>query len=236
MKIQPLSTHKKIKQMKPQHIIKSKLAASVRSAKIIVTLVGREIAAVMASMLIISSGMAQTKTKSIRPSFGFGVMAQVTADGYGCAYLPSALVVHKRNTFVIAPVVQKRNLNVSGVQAGWQYALTGEPVTGERGPELFLTVHGAYQPNALMGIGTLRNEYTANRQATEDKVHELRFRSAELFAGVGCRFSLIPNLKWVNRVAIGGNTSFGFPSCEHMYFSGKNFGLSLATGLTYTIQ
>lgn len=190
----------------------------------------------MVSMLVISTGIAQHKPASGKLTFGGGLMAQINANGYGSAYLPGLSLTKRRTTLTFSPIIQKRDLNLAGAQVACQYALTGEPVTGERGPELFLTLQSAYYADALMGRNTLKNEHIANDRATEDNVDDLQFTSAEIFAGVGLRIRLAGNLRWVSTVALGGNTSFGFPSCQDMYFNGKNFGLNLGTGFLYNFR
>ena len=217
-------------------LIKKSYSACIKKVKIITTLIGKEVAAVMASMLVISTGIAQTNAGPGKLSLGAGLTAQINANGYGSSYLPSVSVTRKRTTLNLSPIIQKRQLNLAGVQLSCQYALTGEPVTGERAPELFLSVQSAYYADALMGRNTLKNEHIANDRATEDNVDDLQFTSAEIFAGVGLRIRLAGNLRWVSTVALGGNTSFRFPSCQDMYFNGKNFGLSLGTGFLYNFR
>lgn len=217
-------------------LIQKSYRACVKRVKIITTLIGKEVAAVMASMLVISTGIAQHNPGSGKLIFGAGLAAQINANGYGSSYLPSLSLTKTRTTLNLSPIIQKRELNFAGIQVGCQYALTGEPVTGEREPELFLTVQSAYYADAIMGRNTLKNEYIANDRATEGKVDELRFTSAEVFAGVGLKVRLAGNLRWVSTVAMGGNTSFRFPRLQGMYFNGSNFGLSLGTGLLYSFR
>lgn len=190
----------------------------------------------MASMLVISTGIAQHNASSDKLNFGIGLGAQINANGYGFSYLPALTLTKKRTMLSLGPVIQKRALNLAGAQVSCQYVLTGERVTGERGPELFLTLQSAYYAGAMMGRNTLKKEYIANERADEDNVDELQFTSAEIFAGVGLKLRIAGNLRWVGTVAMGGSSCFSFPNCQGMYFNENNFGLNLGTGFQYNFR
>ena len=204
--------------------------------KIITTLIGKRWMLVVAiSLAAITAQSQNIKIKSPR-CLGLAAMAQTNANGYGGAFVPALFYKESRNTFLLGPVLQFRKMNFSGMQFTYQYALTGEDVSGYQGePELYLFGTGAYYGNALLGYKTLQNEYTANANAAEQRVDMLSFRSAEVFGGAGLKLCFLHNFKWLVSAGLGVSSCLGVPQ-NGLYHQPCNFGLSIRTGLTYDLR
>ena len=183
-------------------------------------------------VLIIQYGACQQSSFIQKGNFGLAASSMFNADGYGTQFLPAIYYKKNRNTYFIAPIVQKQKANVSGVQLNYEYTLVTPDEADTKGIELFCFVTGLYQSNALLGKQTLHNEGVANPEYLG--ASQLHFKSAEAYTGFGLRIKLFKNVKWVNSIGAGGYASFNFP--QHLYYADHNFGLYLKTGISIDLK
>ena len=179
-------------------------------------------------VLIVEQGTCQQTASIQKGNIGLAVSSMFNADGYGVQYLPSVYYKKNRNTYFIAPLIQKQKANVSGVQLNYEYTLVAPGEAYAKGLELFCFAAGLYQNNALLGKQALHNESLANCEYKG--AFQLHFKSVEAYAGFGLRIKLFKNVKWVNSLGVGGYASFNFP--QHLNYESHNLGLYLKTGIS----
>jgi len=189
---------------------------------------GRKLFILIVSLVFsLKYGICQQNTPVKKGNFGLAVSSIIDADGYGTQLLPSLYYKRNRNTYFIAPIVQKQKSNVSGLQFNYEYTLVSESEGYSKRLELFCFATGLYQNNALMGKRALLVESMANPEFSEN-ICQIHFKSVEAYAGFGLRIKLFKTAKWVNSLGAGGYTSFNFPC--HLYYANHNFGMILKTG------
>src|ERR1700758_2782517 len=169
-------------------------------------------------------------------NMGIGLFSGVSCDGYGIEYLPNIYYKNKRSSYFVAPTIQKQKANLSGIQAIYQYALTGREVPGplEGELELFVFAIAGYHHNAMLGKALEWDEQKSNPLYTENKIYQDRFTSVEAFVGVGLNIPFLKRFKWTNCIGVGGYTSFNYPTnfTDKFYYSPHAIGcLMLRTGI-----
>ena len=184
-------------------------------------------------VLMVQYGKCQQVSSVQKGNIGLAVSSMFNADGYGVQYLPSVYYKKNRNTYFIAPIVQKQKANVSGVQLNYEYTFLAESEADGNRLELFCFATGIYQANALLGKQAVHNESVANPEYVGN-VSQLHFKSAEAYTGFGLRIKLFKNVKWVNSIGAGGYASFNSP--QHLYYADHNFGLYLKTGISIDLK
>ncbi len=211
------------------------LTVKERVEFIIATLIGRKSLALM--LLVLTLNVNSQEDRRSNRSFGVSLYGQLSANGYGSMRIPTLVYKNARQTFSVGFNIQKCRKIVSGIQFNYSYAVTGPNIPGkeEDVPELYFFVSSAYNFNTKLGKTNLRNEYMANRTATENHVSSLHFQSTELFAGAGLRIKFLKRFTWDNSVGLGGNYSFNFPDALELYYTKVNVGLQLRTGITCAI-
>ncbi len=210
-----------------------KTQTTTQKTRIIVTLIGMFFILCLLSV----TANAQLIEQNKKTAFGLSLESQVTANGYGATTLPGLYLKQGRRAYTLSATVQNRKLNMSGFQFSYAYSVTGLEATGNCNElELYFFTSAAYHYNAIMGRHTLKEEVLTNRTANENSVGDLRFKSAELYAGVGIKVNLAKNLKWISSIGVGGYTSFDFPDHQKLFYDAKNAGLLLRTGIKYEIK
>ena len=215
--------------------------ANIKS-RIIVTLIGRAVALAITLCSFIHPALAQQAPKGNALHAGIGLFSQISANGYGTEYSPQVFLKKGRKVYYAGPLIQKRQGNLSGLQLNFTYSLTGPdaPFAYQKGYsqniELFAFVTAAYSKGAILGKHTLMEENYVNRMACENNISGIRFKSAELYAGVGLKIQFLKNFKWINNMGIGGYTSFGYPKKMDLYYNARSLGLILKTGISYEIK
>ncbi|HXB40324.1 MAG TPA: hypothetical protein VNZ49_07255 [Bacteroidia bacterium] len=208
-----------------------------RTTKIISTLIGKSFATALLFLAFNNIAVAQKQSTPKNLNIGIGVMSQICANGYGSIYNPFLYLKNGRRSFYAGPVIQKRRANLSGFQFNFTYSLTGRDVAYGEGfnpnIELYTFITAGYNNNALLGKRTLWEENCVDPAARENNVCEIKFKSAELYAGVGLKIQFLKKFKWINSMGVGGYTSFGFPNHLQLYYNASNIGLILKTGISY---
>lgn len=207
------------------------------SIKIIVTLIGKQTAFIATVFLLLPFCIYSQNSPNIyrKTYIGTSFYGQVSANGYGSSYSLMPFIKTGRRSLFAGPVIGKRKFQLSGFQANYTYSLTGPDAPGyiEGMPELFVFVNGAYHFNARLGKRTLQEEDCANPFSKELDAASMRFRSIEVYGGVGLRIRFANHFKWVNAVGLGGYHTFDFPEKQGLFYSQRNAGLVLRTGIMY---
>lgn len=182
-------------------------------------------------------GMCQRSAVLHNENLGFIASSMISGNQYGGQYSPMMYYKKDRRTYAIGPVIQNKSLNLSGMKFNYEYTLVGLDAPGDEGYyknlELFCFVAAAYYYKALLGKRAVWEEHMAN-QSYEGDVSKLRFKSMEIFGGVGLKIKLVKNIKWVNSVGLGRSESFAFP--DHLYHDAINIGVILRTGISFDFK
>ncbi len=177
---------------------------------------------------------AQNSHNFRKRNFGFEIIASVSSDGYGGQYSPMLYYKKGRKSFSAGPIIQNKNLNLSGLLVNYDYVLAGKDVIGNEpyneNLELFCFITSIYQHNAMLGKTAILDEQRTYR-GYEGDLYKLRFKSIELYAGAGLKINLFSNLKWMNSIGVGGYTSFNVP--RHLCYLDKSVGIALKSGLSF---
>jgi hypothetical protein len=184
-------------------------------------------------LFITEYGFCQGSSIERNDNLGFIASGMISANQYGGQYSPMLYYKKSRRTYSIGPVIQNKTLNLSGVQFNYDYTIVGEDAIGneayDKNLELFCFATTSYYNNASYGKRAVLEEHMANRNYEGD-VCKLRFKSIEVFGGMGLKMKLFKNIKWVNSIGLGSSTSFSFP--KHLYHDAINTGLIIKTGIS----
>lgn len=167
-------------------------------------------------------------------NFGFAANASVSADRFGGQYSPMFYYKKGRRSIFMGPIIQNKNLNLSGLQLSYDYTLAGKDVIGSEpyneNLELFCFITSIYHCNATLGKSAVWEEKRAYNGYEGDPA-KLRFKSIELYAGGGLKLKLFSNIKWMNSIGFGGYTSFNVP--KTLCYENKSVGLLLKSGISF---
>jgi len=198
---------------------------------------GKSLLLVLILLFITKQGQCQKPTIARNENLGFASSSMISANGYGGMYSPMVYYKKDRRSYFIGPIIQNQKLNFSGVQFNYDYTIAGEDAPGNEADnknlELFCFVTAAYHYNAMLGKRALWEEHMANSEY-EGQVCNLRFKSVEVYGGVGLKIKLFKNFKWVNCLGLGGYSSFNFPG--HLYYNANSLGLILKTGISFDFK
>ena len=198
---------------------------------------GKSLLLVISLLFITKQGLCQKHTIERNENLGFATSSMISANGYGGMYSPMLYYKKDRRSYFIGPIIQNQKLNFSGVQLNYDYTIVGEDVPEtqpyNKNLELFCFFTAAYHYNAALGKRALWEEHMANSEY-EGNVCNLRFKSVEVYGGVGLKIKLFKNFKWVNCLGLGGYTSFNSP--DNLYYKANSLGLILKTGISFDFK
>lgn len=188
------------------------------------------------SLFISSFAISQNYFLIPKKTTGISLISQVCSNGYGTQYLPTIFYKQGRKTYSIAPTIQKKKLNLSGLQINYEYALTGADVkfNNDYQLELFVFVTLAYHKGAILGKNTERTERTMNYALAENNISKLRFSSTETYVGFGLKLPILKKFKWSSSIGFGYFQSINHP--KNLYYRAQNFGLIINTGISMELK
>lgn len=187
------------------------------------------------SLLLLIAGVlsAQSQQKKMPPRQALGLGLGVTAgcNGYGMRYVPSVYYTSGRDAFRLGALVQKSKRNLSGFELRWEHMLIKQDTLNNL--ELFTFVTGTYNNDAYLCYRELQMESVANLENRVDVEH-YRFRSLELFAGMGLNWHFTDRLQWINAVGLGGYHTLNLPGTT--YYSGDGIGLVIRSEIALRLN
>jgi len=193
-------------------------------------------------LLVSINAKSQDGTHNCFKNFGIGTTSTITSSGHGTFYSLRVQYTSKRTTLSFGPVVQKRNMNLSGFQAGFEYTLFADGITEdmgndfenysnlERKVELFAFASSIYNNSAYLSKSEIRMECSNSEEKTKS-FEDLKLKTFENYTGVGLRIKFTDQLKWTNSIGVGGYVTLS--STNEMTRERQAIGLLLRTGLTY---
>ena len=167
--------------------------------------------------------------------FGVSANSSISGAGFGTMYTPGLFYQKNDCKIELGMNVQKRKLNVSGMQVNFEYTLFDdskgcyeESLAGDI--ELFVFSTIKYNSNAYLSTSVIKKEKMINK---DDKIpyENLKYTAIEGYVGVGLKIKLTENLKYNNSIGFGGWTTLKGENGLYRDYDG--ISICLTTGLSY---
>ncbi len=192
--------------------------------------------AVLIGMLGISTGNAvhaQNKSLQGHRYINYGLSMGVSGAGYGTLFMQSIGIQKYRKSFTASICMQRRTMQVKGLEAGFQYELVNNGNTdfntsgnGRQQLNAFACVR--YMNRAPLGKGMANAENMQNPTRDIDW-NTILLSTVEGAVGVEFNIKIHNRLIWKNNIGLATYYRTAYP--VPMYFGRTNISLMLGTGI-----
>lgn len=180
----------------------------------------------------VSTAIAQNKN-----TLGVRSYICITGSGHGASITPALFYRYNRTMISAGPVMNLQMKEVTGIQLGYEYAMTGackKMATNHYNEKAELFAFGSlmYRPSACLSKKAVEMEQTAEMKT--NPYESMKVTTFEAYAGFGLKVKVLKRLQWANSIGIGAYISPNSPS--EIYRPAANATLMVRTGLYYSFQ
>ena len=183
------------------------------------------------SLCLNNSSLSQSEPAKV----GISVTSSISGAGFGTMYTPGVFYQKNNCKIELGMNVQKRKLNISGIQSNFEYTLFddskdcyGRSLNG--GLELFVFLTNKYSSGAYLSTSQIKRERMIGKDGNIP-YENLKYTAIEGYVGVGLKIKLSNKLKFNNAIGFGGWKTLKGENGLYRDYNGVS--ISLTTGLSY---
>lgn len=167
--------------------------------------------------------------------FGISATSSISSDGFGTMYTPGVFYQKNNCKIELGMNVQKRKLNISGMQVNFEYTLFDDSKGCYEGSlagdmELFAFSTIKYSSRAYLSTSQIKIEKMIGKDSNI-LYEDLKYTAVEGYVGLGLKVKLSNKLKFNNSIGLGGWKTLEGENCLYRNYDGVS--ISLTTGLSY---
>ena len=167
--------------------------------------------------------------------FGISATSSISSDGFGTMYTPGVFYQKNNCKIELGMNIQKRKLNISGMQANFEYTLFDDSkgcyeknLAGDL--ELFVFSTIKYSSSAYLSTSQIKIEKMIGKD-NNISYENLKYTAVEGSVGVGLKIKLSNKLKFNNSIGLAGWKTLEGENGLYRDYNGVS--ISLTTGLSY---